>query len=347
MAATHKQNSEEHMIEKVNSGGSLVDASEDRSVSVSSASVASPLVSDSRGLVEAHAAIERAIEAASIDGLNVVGFGEVTLAVAWPTDAPTMVIKRLPMFANQARFDAYAALIRENMAQLAARGVPHVRTEVQSVPAADGGVVGYLVQPFLAPGVLLPDILRDCSEGQARAKLADLVDYVCAAVDQDLGLDAQLPNWAEIDGRLATLDVSTPFMRDRAGHHRLDLPLLVSIYPALLRHPLARWVLPGVLDRYHDRRAVLLDVAGNMMRQGLNDRLPIWLEEANRRLDSPITEAEVEKYFKSDTGTWAAMQRMRRLDSWWQRKVRRRPYPFLLAPRYDNKIDYSTTLGKV
>jgi hypothetical protein len=310
-------------------------------------SVAADSAQDGQGLAEAHAAIEQAIQGASIDGLNVVGFGEVTLAVAWPTEGLTMVIKRLPAFANRARFDAYAELVTENMAQLAARGVPHVPTEVQCVPAADGGVVGYLVQPFLAPGVLLPDVLRDCSEGQARARLTELVDYVCAAVDQDLGLDAQLPNWAEVDGRLATLDVSTPFMRDRDGKHRLDVALLVSIYPALLRQPLARWVLPGVLDRYHDRRAVLLDVAGNMMRQGLRDRLPIWLEEANRRLDSSITEPEVERYFKSDTGIWAVMQRLRRLDSWWQRNVRRRPYPFLLAPRYDNKIDYSTTLGKV
>jgi hypothetical protein len=105
-------------------------------------------------------------------------------------------------------------------------------------------------------------------------------------------------------------------------------------------------VLPGVLDRYHDRRAVLLDVAGNMVRQGLHDRLPIWLEEANRRLETPIAEAEVEKYFNSDTRIWAVMQHLRRLDSTWQRNVRRRQYPFLLPPHYDTRIDYPTALGK-
>src|SRR5262245_48651205 len=132
-------------------------------------------MNDPNTIIQAHEAIEAAIAAASIDGLNVVGFGEITLAVAWPTEAPTIVLKRLPLFASRARFDAYAQLIEENMAALAARGVPHVPTELRSVPAAGGGVAGYLVQPYLPSDRLLPEVIRGGSDAQARAQLAQLI----------------------------------------------------------------------------------------------------------------------------------------------------------------------------
>jgi hypothetical protein len=48
----------------------------------------------------------------------------------------------------------------------------------------------------------------------------------------------------------------------------------------------------------------------------------------------PIDHAEVLRYFRQDRALWLALQRLRRADRAWQRTVRHRPYPFLLAPPY-------------
>jgi uncharacterized protein DUF6206 len=296
-------------------------------------------------LEAAHSAIESAIDAASVQGLNVVGFGEVSLAVAWPAIEPRHVVKRLPSFSSRSRFEAYAALLEENLSALAERGVPHVPTALRAIGAGPGTVHGYLIQPYLPSASLASELVRHGSEDEARQTLRQVMTYVLNAAGPTLGIDAQLPNWAEFDGALAILDVSTPFMRTRDGRERLDLGLFGSPYPAALWPPLERWVLPGVLDTYYDPRSVIRDVGGNMLRQRLDARLGWWLEEANSRLEQPISEREVRDYFRSDARTWALLQRLRRLDGWWQRRVRQRPYPFLLPPRYDSRTDYTGDLG--
>ena len=40
------------------------------------------------------------------------------------------------------------------------------------------------------------------------------------------------------------------------------------------------------------------------------------------------------RYFARDKRLWLLMQRLRRADRAWQRRVRRRAYPFLLPPPY-------------
>ena len=40
------------------------------------------------------------------------------------------------------------------------------------------------------------------------------------------------------------------------------------------------------------------------------------------------------RYFARDRRLWLLMQRLRRADRAWQRRVRSRPYPFLLPPPY-------------
>jgi len=38
----------------------------------------------------------------------------------------------------------------------------------------------------------------------------------------------------------------------------------------------------------------------------------------------------VRRYYRSDARLWELMLRLRRADRWWQRRIRRRTYPFLL-----------------
>ncbi len=58
--------------------------------------------------------------------------------------------------------------------------------------------------------------------------------------------------------------------------------------------------------------------------------MPDAVAAANDRVDPPLTVDEVRKYYRSDARTWEVLLRLRRADQWWQRRVRRRTYPFLL-----------------
>ena len=53
------------------------------------------------------------------------------------------------------------------------------------------------------------------------------------------------------------------------------------------------------------------------------------------RFTPPITLSEVRRYYRGDARTWAQLLRLRRADRFWQRKVRRRAYPFLLPGRIE------------
>jgi hypothetical protein len=86
---------------------------------------------------------------------------------------------------------------------------------------------------------------------------------------------------------------------------------------------------------YHDARNVLVDLASNLLKERLDRWLPPFLQATATRVAPPILEDEVRRYFARDKLLWQSMQRMRRADRAWQRRVRRRPYPFLLPPPYE------------
>ena len=280
------------------------------------------------------AAVEAAIARGSADGLAVLGFGEVTLVLGWPTEAPAVAVKRLPPLRSRARADAYERLLQDWVAALRAAGVQVLDTEVRTVDAAGGWVRAYIVQPLVAQERLLNHVLRGAGEAEGRALLERLVELVTAAVDGRVGLDAQAANWVVEDGDLSCLDVSTPMLRDARGRDRLDLDLFLSIYPWALR-PALKPVAHSVMAPYHQPRGVLLDTASNLHKEQLDRWIPQLLAAAAPRLERPITATEVRRYFARDKRLWLLMQRLRRADRAWQRAARRRAYPFLLPPPYE------------
>ena len=167
------------------------------------------------------------------------------------------------------------------------------------------------------------------------ALLGDIVDATLAVVDERVGLDAQLSNWAVCDGRLTYFDVTTPMLRADDGSSELDTEVFLASLPWLLRGGVRRFVLPGILNRYHERRTVILDLAANLTKERLESWIPTVLEAAGDRLEPPLTVDEVRRDYRSDARTWKLLQAVRRADRSWQRRIRRRPYPFLLPDRIE------------
>ncbi|HSD80061.1 MAG TPA: DUF6206 family protein [Solirubrobacteraceae bacterium] len=280
-------------------------------------------------------AVEAAIAAGDPRGLRVLGYGEITLVLGWPTEAPELAVKRLPPFAGADAAERYAALLRDYVSALRARGVGVVETGVRIAPGAAGTARAYLVQRLVPRRRLLNETLRAGPEHEHAVALLDRLAAAATAIDGVVGLDAQASNWVvQDDGGLACLDLSTPMLRDAAGRDRLDLDVFLSIYPWALRGALRR-VARGLLGDFHDPRTVLLDAASNLHKERLDRFVPPLLASANARLPAaPIAHEEVARYFTRDRRLWLLMQRLRRADRAWQRRVRRRDYPFLLPPPY-------------
>lgn len=294
--------------------------------------VAASAVESELDLAALDAAIGGAIERGDPAGLPVVGFGEITLVLGWPPDRPVLAVKRLPAFDDLAAAQRYEALVANYIAALHGRGVDVVDTVVRTLPVP-GGVHVYLVQPLVPRERVLTVALASAPPAHSEVLVERLVEAICGSVDARLGLDAQAGNWAVEDDRIALFDVSTPLMRAPDGRDLLDMALFASIYPAALR-PALRRIAHGIAAQYHAPRGVLIDVASNLHKEQLDRCLPLLLAAAGRRVGPPVTHREVLRYFRRDRALWLLMQRLRRLDRAWQRGVRRRPYPFLLAPPY-------------
>jgi hypothetical protein len=97
----------------------------------------------------------------------------------------------------------------------------------------------------------------------------------------------------------------------------------------LVRH----FLLEGILAPYFTPRSSTLDLLANLHREALGTWVPVGVELANERLDTDITVEEAGHHYRRDARLWRLLQRLRRLDRFWQRNIRRRPYPFLLPGR--------------
>jgi hypothetical protein len=286
-------------------------------------------------LGELDAAVEHALETGDESALRVLGYGEISLVVGWPSDTPRVAAKRLPVFTDLARARRTTDLIERTVVELRRRGVDVVATEVRTLSRADGTVAAYALQSVMSAETLVPEVLRSADPAAGHPAVVAVVEAVRGALDAEVGLDAQASNWVWDDGGLHYLDVSTPFVRDADGATALDLDVFARSLPWLLRAPVTRLVLPGVLARYHEIRPTLVDLCGNLLKERLDPWLPAFLDAVNRAVSPPVDESEVRKYYRSDARLWQVMLAVRRADRWWQRRVRRRPYPFLLPGPID------------
>ena len=276
------------------------------------------------------AEVESALDEADESRLLVLGGGEISLVLGWPSSTPEFACKLLPLFPSHARFDAYRQTLLDYLDALRERGVDVVETELSPVEREDGTVAGYVVQQVLPAETLGPAVLS-ASDPEAGHPLVDtIVETAFVAIGPRLGIDAQLSNWTWEDGRLRYLDVTTPMIWAADGSPRLDLNLLVRPLPAIARWPVRRFLAPSILDGYRHERGVANDLLGNLIKERLEAWIPVFLEPVNRTVDPPITEQAVRDYYRSDARLWEWLLRVRRLDRAWQRRVRRRPYRFLL-----------------
>lgn len=278
----------------------------------------------------------QAVRTGNVEGLDVIGYGEVTVAVRLSTPEGDRVCKRLVPFssAEAARFST--ELIATYVERLQASGIAVVPTQTTVLERPQGHVL-YCVQPLLRSETLGPEVVRRASRDEAIALVTRILERIRDAVSPTLAPDGQLSNWAFDGDRLLYLDVGTPFIRDERGRDQFDFTEQTRALPAPVRVIVDRFLLRGILDNYFSLRGQALDFLGNLVKEGLAELMPALVPVANRvfELEAPIDEDQVRRHYRSDAQTYAFIQAARRADRWVWTTLLRREYPYLLPPRID------------
>jgi hypothetical protein len=280
--------------------------------------------------------LENAVRTGHTEGLEIIGYGEVTIAVKLATNHGDFACKRLVPFSTRDAAERTAELISSYVAQLEGRGIDVVETETPILRTPQGHVL-YCVQPLLRPGTLGPDFLRGKTAAEAAPYVRRIFGLIRASVTPSLAPDGQLSNWAIEGDRIRYLDVGTPFLRNEQGEDLFDFTEQTRALPGPVRFLVNRFFLQGILDNYHTVRGQALDFLGNLIKEGLGSLFPPLVPIANEvfELEPGITEQEVRAHYKADARTYALVQAARRADRWAHQKILRKPYPYLLPPRIE------------
>lgn len=289
---------------------------------------------DAAELQELECHVRAALRSGDQSALRTLGWGEVGPVLGWPAERPEFALKRLPPFASRGACEAFALVLRDYLAALAAHGLECVPTEVRVVDDADR-TIGYVIQPRLPQDYLAAELLRAADPAAGHPVIEAIVDADITIPRSLLALDGQASNYAWVDGRLLYVDLTTPLLFDDAGRLRMDIDLLLGSLPAVLRPAVRRWVVPGLLRRFRDPRAVLVDMLGNLLKERLDAWLPVAIAATAGRVDPPLTVEEVRRSYRSDALLWEVLLRLRRIDRGWQHHMRRREYPYLLPGRIE------------
>ena len=275
-------------------------------------------------------AIEQALIQRDDSRLNILGYGEISTVVAWRFGTQEYACKRLPLFPNEPRLNTYVDSVHTYLNLLKANGIMPVESTLHGISRADNKLAAYCVQPILAKETLLPHLLATGSAEDALHVFERVVVAIQGCVSKNLGIDGQLSNWAMVNNRLLYLDITTPMMRSQEGIEVLDADLFLASLPWALRALVRRYLLSSILGKYYDMRAIVVDILANLYKEGLEHLVPEFLQCANQLLQENITLKEVERYYAADARMWSMLQRLRQLDRFWQRHIRKRTYPFLL-----------------
>lgn len=283
-----------------------------------------------RDLEELERRYQRVFATGREDGLTVVGYGEITSVVAWPTSDGDFAVKRLPAFSTQDEARAYVELVETYIERLRRAGIQMMDTEAQQLTLDDGSIAVYLVQPLADAAMVGPRFLREAGHDDAVRLLRHTLDAIGIAIGAGIGFDGQLSNWIVGNPSPSYIDVTTPLLRDPDGNDLLDTDIFLASLPWALRGFVKRFLVRGIIDEYFDVRTTKLNLLAQFHKERLLPLLPVALDIANEGLAEPITRKEVDTYYRRDALMWESLQRLRQMDRYWHLRIKRRPYPFLL-----------------
>ena len=291
---------------------------------------------------------------------RVLGYGEMSTVMTISGADPGLVYKRMPMFYSESELEPYLDIYENYLHCLSDAGVIVVPAAIASVIPSKGHVVVYIIQEKLDSGTLLNKAILALPEDDVERLFAAILSNIGKVftfndsneAQAAVGFDAQMSNWAIVDydsaaGSLPDLveliyiDTSSPLLRLH-GEEQLDPELFLRAAPSFLRWVIRLLFVKDVMNRYYDRRQVVIDVLANLYKEKRVDVIPALLVKANDFLQEsaqdgsfePVSADEVAGYYKEDARIWSIYLAFRRLDRWIHRLIGR-PYPYVLPGPVD------------
>lgn len=287
------------------------------------------------------AAIETAFQAAlaerSIDGLRVMGYGEIGMALGWPFDEPTTVVKRLPSSPELTQSQTLLDFI-ERYEQAVARFVTLTPTSKRTITNAKGRTVPFLIQPLLPKHSLAEEVLATTEPVANHPLVIAIRDAVVAAnTDGAQAIDCQFSNFAWTDGQLAYFDTGSPLLYNPDGSPEIELGNYKQVLPTALM-PVLQKLVEKVALEMRTVEGGLAHAALSAVRIDQARWLDAILATFNEVLDRPIEAADVHAQMGRVHRDMKSIKRLARLERAWATKVRRRPYDSFITDSFTNEI---------
>lgn len=296
-----------------------------------------PEVSDEE-LLALESRVQEAQRRRSIEGMTAFGFGEVSIALGWPSEAPRFVAKRLIPMDDAARVDAPLAAIDAYVGRFVERGHHVLPTQTRRVERPDGRHVGYVLQPVVAKDQLAETVLKTEAPAVAHPLLLAVREFVEACGGDGIMLDAQIPNFTWVDGKVSLLDVTSPGFFDQSA--KLDNPMADmsnQLVPAVLRPAMVK-ATDDILQTYRGFHNQLTQVCVFLYRVNADAWVPPAIETFNEVLDVPIDAAVVLEKWEKNKKDFPKIKKLLQMQRAWQEKVRRVPYEYLITDSFTGEV---------
>lgn len=276
-------------------------------------------------------------------GASVIGYGEISSVLALQ-DLPGLALKRMPLFTSRDEAEQYILIYHDYCRLLKEAGIvlPEDSTFILEIPGRP--VVLYLQQRVFASEKFVHHLIRQWSEDHIRIVFERILNHIQLvwhfsenrAPGLRIALDAQLSNWVvEGDagnGVIYYVDTSTPLYQIE-GREQLNPELFLKSAMPGLRWVIRKFFITNVINRYYDKRSVLIDLTANLYKEQCPHLIPIMLKLANGLpglSHTPIYADEVKSYYNEDRRIWEIVQFSRKLHRWGVTKLKRGRYEFIL-----------------
>lgn len=276
------------------------------------------------------AVIRRAVDERRRDLVDIVGNGELSIALRWQGAAGPQVVKRVPPFRSAEHAASYSALVRRHIDELEAAGTRCVATTTHTLERSDGSTVVYHSQPLLHVPLLADHVLRAAEPDEGHPLVHAVLDRTVRALAAGVPIDSQFANWYWFDGEPWQLDLTTPlYVVD--GDVCFDTTGFVREYPWPVRRVVYRELMK-IAPQHSNVDFVVRDIAVQLYRQQLDPWVDVVLRAARDRHGVHVDAADAKKTCESDAKFFPTLLRLKRAQRAWMQRTRRR-YDTLLPDR--------------
>ena len=273
-----------------------------------------------------------AIRSGDRSSVRLLGHGEISIVLGWPTAAPECALKRVPPFRSAAAAQDYVAVCERNFALLRDAGVPIWPTELLVHPRDDGRHVVYHRQPIADSMQIGSNVLRAAPPADSHPLLDAIVRHTAAVVGPRIGFDVQVANWLWDGASAAQIDFTSPFLLNEAGDDLLfDTRGFAAEYPWIVRGYLRRELLQ-LVRRFTTPEGAIGDMVANLHKEGLQQWAAPALRSAKDQLGVTIDPDVPLKMFAADRKLMPFTLRLRKMQRVWMLRTGR-SYDSLLPDR--------------